>query len=545
MNDHSGSRFIHNPVIPGFNPDPSFVRVGDDFYIANSTFEWCPGVQIHHSRDLVSWRLIGHALTRRSQLNLRGIVNSGGVWAPSLSYDDGQFWLIYTNIRYCGKAQPFKDIGIYLTTAKDILGPWSDPVVLNSIGFDPSLFHDDDGRKWLVNMMWDFRKGRSRFAGIVLQQYDHAQRKVVGPMTKILEKGVLIEGPNIYKRNGLYYLMLAEGGTGWNHGISMARSRSILGPYELDPQPSILTSRDDPSLLLQKAGHGELVQTGFGEWYLAHLASRPVRAAADLSPHKTPEGARTGWCCILGRETCIQKVNWSADGWLRLAIGGTSPQVTVPAPALLPESPWPAVPERDHFALDTLDISWSTLRDTPEASWLSLSERPGWLRLRGRDSLFSLFYQSLVAKRLTRFRCTVETCVEFEPDHFTQMAGLICYYDTRQHFYLRITYDEMQGKVLGIVATDDGVYDERIECQIAIGDWARAFLRAEINEDRLQFTASPDGEKWQRIGPVLEMLKLSDDYGSTLRFTGAMVGLCAQDVGGAFKHADFDYFEAR
>src|SRR5206468_6623435 len=194
----------------------------------------------------------------------------------SLSYHDGQFWLIYTNVRTAGAGRPFKDVGIYLTTARDILGPWSEPITLNSIGFDPSLFHDDDGRKWLVNMMWDFRKGHSRFAGIVVQEYDHAQQKLVGPMTNILSKPVLTEGPNLYKRDGWYYLMLAEGGTGWNHGISMARAKSIAGPYGLDPQESVITARSDESIELQKAGHGELVQTPAGDWYLAHLASRPV-----------------------------------------------------------------------------------------------------------------------------------------------------------------------------------------------------------------------------------------------------------------------------
>ncbi|MGC3990859.1 MAG: glycoside hydrolase family 43 protein [Chthoniobacteraceae bacterium] len=541
----SRCRAIHNPVLPGFNPDPSFIRVGEDYYIANSTFEWFPGVQIHHSRDLLNWRLIGHALTRRSQLDLCGIANSGGVWAPSLSWHDGQFWLVYTNLRHWGKGQPFKDIGIYLTTASDILGPWSEPVVLNAIGFDPSLFHDDDGRKWLINMVWDFRKGHYRFAGIVAQEYDPALRRLIGPMHKILEKqNILTEGPNLYKHDGWYYLMLAEGGTGWNHGISMARSRSIIGPYELDPQASVLTARDSPQLTLQKAGHGELVETPAGEWYLAHLASRPLRLAPDVSPHKFPDGERTGWCCVLGRETCIQKVEWRG-GWLRLATGGTAPQVEVPAPPELPATPWPDLPDRDHFEAKHLEIGWSSLRDPADDSWLSLSERPGWLRLCGRDSLHSLFRQSLVAKRLTSFRCTVETCVEFEPDHFTQMAGLICYYDTRQHYYLRITHHEIQGKVLGIVLTDDGVFDELLDTQITIGDWNQAFLRAEIDQERLQFSGSPDGATWQAIGPGLEMAKLSDDYGSTLRFTGAMAGLCVQDVGGTSKSADFDYFEMK
>ena len=551
---------IQNPIIPGFFPDPSICRVGEDYYIANSTFEWFPGVPIHHSRDLVNWRLIGHALTRQSQLDLRGIADSAGVWAPSLSHTDGQFWLIYTNIRFTGMGKPFKDIGIFLTTATDIRGRWSEPVVLNSIGFDPSLFHDDDGRKWLVNMRWDFRKGKHRFAGVVIQEYDPKSQKLVGPMTQILEKtGILTEGPNLYKHDGWYYLMLAEGGTGWNHGISAARSKNILGPYELDPQPSVITSRDDATLYLQKAGHGEIVQTPAGEWYLAHLASRPLKTSAGknlASPDKTASAeVHAGHRCVLGRETCLQRVEWR-DGWLRLATGGSKPQDTLPLPIGAPVSD-PARREtqskragsetgalsRDDFDSPTLDLCWSSLRQPADESWLSLSERPGWLRLRGGDSPFSLFRQSLLARRVQHFQFTAETCLEFSPTHYTQMAGLICYYDTRQHYYLRVTHDEALGKVLGVVLTDDGVYDELLETQIAIGGWKKVFLRAEIDGAQLQFSASPDGTAWQPAGPCLDMAKLSDDYGSTLRFTGAMIGLCAQDLGVTFKQADFDYFE--
>jgi xylan 1,4-beta-xylosidase len=538
---------IQNPILPGFFPDPSIWRVGEDYYIANSSFEWFPGVPIHHSRDLMRWQLIGHALTRPSQLDLRGIADSGGVWAPSLSHADGQFWLIYTNIRTCGMGRPFKDIGIYLTTAADIRGPWSEPVALNSIGFDPSLFHDDDGRKWLVNMEWDFRNGRHRFAGIVIQEYDAKQKKLVGAQKKILEKtGILTEGPNLYKHDGWYYLMLAEGGTGWNHGISMARSKNILGPYELDPQPSVLTSRDDATLTLQKAGHGELVETPAGEWYLAHLASRPLKTKAGknlASPDKTASAEiHAGERCVLGRETCLQRVEWR-DGWLRLATGGTNPQYELPAPKNLSPQPWPELSPRDDFGSDKLDWRWNSLRVPVDESWLSLNERPGCLRLRGGDSLFSLFRQSLLARRVQHFQFTAETCLEFSPTHFTQMAGLICYYDTRQHFYLRVTQDEKFGKVLGVVLTDDGAYDELADSQIAINNWKQVFLRATVDCERLQFSASPDGKAWQNIGSTLDFSKLSDDYGSTLRFTGAMVGLCAQDVGGTNAIADFDYFD--
>ncbi|HEY1719179.1 MAG TPA: glycoside hydrolase family 43 protein [Verrucomicrobiae bacterium] len=539
---------IQNPILPGFFPDPSICRVGDDYYVANSTFEWFPGVPIHHSRDLMNWRFIGHALTRQSQLDLRGVVDSAGVWATSLSFADGQFWLIYTNIRTFAMGKPFKDIKIFLTTARDILGPWSEPIELNSIGFDPSLFHDDDGRKWLLNMIWDFRKGRNRFAGIVIQEYDYKTQKLVGPMTNILSKKALTEGPNLYKREGNYYLMLAEGGTGWNHGISMARAKTILGPYELDPQPSVLTSRDDIKLPLQKAGHGELVQTQAGEWHLVHLASRPLKTGAKknlASPDQSASAdAHAGDRCVLGRETCLQRVEWK-NGWLRLANGGTKPQVELPAPKDLPETKWPAMPERDHFDSEKLDVKWSSLRIPADESWLSLKERPGWLRLRGHDSLHSLFEQSLIARRVQHFQFTAETCLEFSPMHFTQMAGLICYYETRTHFYLRVTQDETKGKILGIVLTDDGNYDELSESEIVINDWKQIFLRAEINFQKLQFGASPDGKNWQNTGPILDASKLSDDYGTGLHFTGAMVGLCVQDVGGTRAVADFDYFDYR
>lgn len=521
---------IRNPVLPGFYPDPSICRVGEDYYVANSTFQWWPGVPIHHSRDLVHWQLVGHALTRPTHLDLRGVSDHGGVWAPSLSHADGKFWLVYTNVRNTGLGRPFKDIRIYLVTAERIAGPWSDPIELNSIGFDPSLFHDADGRKWLVNMVWDYRAGRPRFGGIVVQQYDPASQRLVGPMTNILAKPVLTEGPNLYQRDGWYYLMLAEGGTGWNHGIAMARARVITGPYELDPQASVLTARDDYAQLLQKAGHGELVQTPAGEWYLAHLASRPVGVERR---------------CVLGRETCLQRVQWSADGWLRLAYGGHHPLVALPTPAGLPPAPWPKAPARDDFDASEglLDSSWSALRTPFAESWVSLRARPGWLRLTGRDSLHSPLEQSLVVKRLTAFRSTTTTRLDFVPTHFTQSAGLIAYYDLRHHFYLRVTHDEALGRVLGVVFTDAGNYVELGTSQRAIAGWPDLYLRASMDRDRLQFSASPDGKAWHDIGPVLDATKLSDDYAAG--FTGAMIGLCAQDLGGGAIRAtaDFDYFE--
>ncbi len=539
---------LRNPVLPGFRPDPSICRHGDDYYLATSTFEWFPGVALHHSRDLVHWRPIGHALTRRSQLDLRGVADSAGSWAPSLSYADGKFWLIYTNIVTTGMGRPFKDPHVFLATAERIEGPWSEPVRLDSIGFDPSLFHDDDGRKWLVNMQWDFRPGRHRFAGIVAQEFDPVAGRLVGPVHELMRKDVLSEGPNVYKVNGYYYLMLAEGGTGWNHGIAMARARSITGPYELDPEEAVLTTRHAPGHPLQKAGHGELVRTPAGEWWLAHLCSRPLRTGAGPnagSPDKSPSAAaHAGDRCVLGRETSLQRVVWSEDGWLRLAHGGVLPAVELPAPAGLALQPWPAAPARDDFDGPALGSRWQTLRVPADEAWLSFTARPGWLRLAGRESPHSLHDQSLVARRLETFHATATTRLEFAPARFTQFAGLVFWYDQRTFYYLRVTHDEKLGRVVSVALSDDFAYAEPPEARFAINDWpAAVFLRGVVDQAALRFFASPDGADWRPVGGVFDASKLSDDYGSVLHFTGTMVGLAAHDVAGQRAYADFDWFE--
>lgn len=520
---------IQNPILRGFNPDASALRVGDDYYIATSTFEWYPGVLIHHSRDLTNWRPLTRPLDKLSLLDLRGVPSSGGIWAPSLSYDNGVYYLCFTNV--VGRRGVYKDLHNYVVTAPSIQGPWSDPVYLNSSGFDHFLFHDTDGRKWLFNMQWDFRKDKNRFAGIVMQEFSPEQGKLVGPIRTVTQ-GTSIgvtEGPMVYKKDGYYYLLVAEGGTGINHAATLMRSRSVDGPYEVDPEYPVLTTAGHPDHPLQKAGHGSLVETQNGEWYMVHICSRSLPDGSGLSP--------------LGRETSIQKVVWTEDGWLRLASGGRLPQLEVPAPEL-PAHPFPAEPERDHFDGERLGIYWSTLRVPADESWLSLTERPGHLRLYGRESLYSWNCQSLVARTLQSFRCEVETCVEFEPESFTQMAGLVLYYDESEHFYLRISHDEELGKHLAVVTNNRGVYDES-EDYVRIGGWGRVYLKAVIRDEQAQFWYSPDGSDWRKIGPELYMGVLADEYAKKLSFTGAFAGVCVQDLRGTKLYADFDYFDYR
>lgn len=209
-------RTIKNPILPGFNPDPSILRVNDDYYIATSTFEWFPGVQIHHSRDLIHWKLITRPLKRLSQLNMIGNPSSCGIWAPCLSYDNGTFYLIYTDLKT--RSEIFMDIHNYMVMSNDILGDWSEPIYLNSSGFDPSLFHDDNGKKWLVNMIWDYRKGKTPFGGIILQEFSLKEKRLIGEAINIFKGSSLgvTEGPHLYKKDGYYYLLTAEGGTGLN-----------------------------------------------------------------------------------------------------------------------------------------------------------------------------------------------------------------------------------------------------------------------------------------------------------------------------------------
>jgi len=520
---------IKNPILPGFNPDPSIIRVDNDYYIATSTFEWFPGVQIHHSKDLVNWKLITRPLNRTSQLNMAGNPNSCGIWAPCLSYHDGIFYLIYTDTKFFKGI--FKDAHNYMVTTNDILGDWSEPIYLNSSGFDSSLFHDDDDRKWLVNMIWDHRKNKHPFGGILLQEYSPEQQKLVGPVKNIF-KGTdikLVEGPHLYKRNGFYYLMTAEGGTVLRHSVTMARSKNIEGPYEVDPQNPILTSYNNPELELQRAGHASFVETQNGEFYMVHLCGRHI-----------PSRGR----CIMGRETAIQKMKWNDDGWFRLECGGNEPQVLVDAPAL-PEHKWDKENPRDDFDSEKLNIHFQFLR-VDISDLISLTERPGFLRLKGAESLSSYHKQSLVARRQQSFFYTAETSLEFEPDTFQQMAGLICIYDNNNFYYLYLTYDEVQGKCIDIMTCKGGKFKYPLDNKINLKKNDAIYLRVNIDYDKLRFFYSENGSDWKSIGQIFDASTLSDEYdegGGDAHFTGAFVGLCCQDLSGMKKNADFDYFE--
>jgi xylan 1,4-beta-xylosidase len=547
---------IQNPVLPGFHPDPSICRVGDDFYVATSTFEWWPGVRIHHSRDLVNWQHCAYAVTRASQLDLRGHPDSSGVWAPCLSHAHGQFWLIYTDVRSMYGA--YKDTHNYLITAPTINGPWSEPIYLNSSGFDPSLFHDNDGRSWLVNQQWIHHPDKHPFNGILLQEYDRTQQRLVGAIQNIFAGTALkvVEGPHLYQRNGWYYLLTAEGGTTFEHAATVARSRRIDGPYEVLPNNPLLTSLHGPKSLLQRAGHASWVETAQGEWYMAHLCGRPVewqrghdgtaidsRAVLDQGePH-----------CVLGRETAIQRLVWRDDDWPALDTGNRFPSRSVAAPNL-PAHPFATEPVRDEFDAAALGPHWNSLRVPMDQSWLSLTDRAGHLRLHGRESMMSLFEQSLVARRQQHLRCSASTLLDFQPQSFHQMAGLAAYYGTRCHAYLHISADADVGtRVLRLMVVRNGAPSEPCS-PIALPDHGAVQLGVDIDLDRMQFRYALAGSNWVSVGPSLPTDFLSDEFACqqtdgffhSFGFTGNFIALACQDLatrGQQQAVADFDYFD--
>lgn len=511
---------IENPVLRGFNPDPSIVRVEDEYFIATSTFEYQPAVRIHRSRDLVTWETFGHALV---ELDLRGVPDSGGVWAPSLSYAKGEYWLAYSVVRSSDGDD--KDIDNYLVTGPSPLGPWSEPVHLGSRGFDFSFFHDDDGTHWIVGVQWDHRPEHPSFSAIVLEQYLPDEKRTSGTAQRIYQEETLVEGPNLYHLDGEYLLLLASGGTGWNHGICAARSPRLAGPYRRDPSEAVLTTRDAPGLPLQKAGHGELVETPDGRWFLAHLATRP---ALHL-------GERYG---TLGRETCLQAIEFD-DGWPRLVGGGHHPRTSVGTRD--GEEAKRADAWRDDFDGPSLDTRrWSTVRASAEDSGIDLAGRPGWLRLRGGHSTASVFEQAMVLTRAEEHDVRFETRVDAAPRTHREAAGVIAWYDRNGWVWLQVTADEEHGRHLRVVRRGDRTTIRSEAIPIEDGPLR---MRAVLSGPQIRFSyASGDGD-WNVVEGDSPAWTLSDDYGPRLRFTGLFLGLRAEDLDGRAWTADFDEVE--
>jgi xylan 1,4-beta-xylosidase len=496
---------FQNPVLPGFHPDPSVCRVGDDYYLVNSSFEFFPGVPIFHSKDLVHWRQIGYCLTRKSQLNLDHARASGGIYAPTLRYHDGVFYMITTLVDKGGN---------FFVTATNPAGPWSEPVWVDHAGIDPSLFFDDDGSVYYT------RHDGMGDGDIVQAKINLKTGKLDGEPKPIWKGtgGIWPEGPHLYKINGKYFLMIAEGGTSYGHMETIARSDSPWGPFVGDPNNPILTRRNQPDSPIQATGHADLVDTPDG-WWLVCLGIRP----------------QGGQFHHLGRETFLTRVNWTADNWPVV-----SPvALTMPAPNL-PEHIWKKEPARDNFNSAKLALEWNYLRNPYEQEY-SLAERPGYLRLWGSAvTMNDQDSPAFVGRRQTDLNCRFATRLDFNPQHENEEAGLVIRGNEKDHYEIGITFHDGKRQAF-FQKVLDGKTSEPVRYE-AIGA-GKVVLSVTAAPLSYEFFCQPQNGPVRKLGTALTRDLSSEKIGG---FTGVFVGMYATGNGRTNSvPADFDWFEYR
>ncbi|WP_151734100.1 glycoside hydrolase family 43 protein ['Paenibacillus yunnanensis' Narsing Rao et al. 2020] len=514
-------RTFRNPVLPGFYPDPSAIRVGEDYYLVTSSFEFFPGVPIFHSKDLVNWRQLGHILDRPSQLNLDGTIPSMGIWAPTLRYHDGVFYMITTFV------DNNKDQHNFYVTAADPAGDWSDPVWLEDApGIDPSLFFDEDGKVYYTgNRVPPEGQDYPKHMDIWLQEIDLKSGKLLGEKLSIwqgaLKVGHAQEGPHVYKIGDWYYVLIAEGGTGHTHAITIARSKNVTGPYEGHKSNPILTHRHlGREFPIVNVGHGELLETQHGDWWMFCLASR----------------TSGGYYRNLGRETFLTPVKWENE-WPVVNPGKGMLEFETPAPDL-PETPWPPLPVRDDFDGPELSMVWNFLR-TPRGDFWSLSEQPGSLRLRLKpERLTDIANPSLIARRQQHlsFRATAD--MTFSPAAEGEVAGVVLFQNADNHFRLELGLLEGEA-TLSLSVRRRG--DEEVLTTVP---WAKGQVQFKVEasgQDYSFYYRENESGKWTELYANADGRVLSTDLAGG--FTGAYIGLYASSQGAeSGNHADFGWF---
>jgi alpha-N-arabinofuranosidase len=500
------SRLFRNPVISGFHPDPSICRAGDDYYLVNSSFEYFPGVPIFHSKDLVHWQQIGYCLTRKSQLRLDHMRASGGIYAPTLRYHDGTFYMVTTLVDGGGN---------FYVTAKNPAGPWSEPIWLDQGGIDPSLLFDDDGTVYYTRHvgMGDGYIGQAKL--------DLRTGKLDGEL-KLIWKGtggVWPEGPHLYKIHGRYFLMIAEGGTSYGHMVTIARSDSPWGPFVADPRNPILTHRDRPEHPIQALGHADLVETPDG-WWLVCLGIRP-------------QGGRFHH---LGRETFLAPVSWSDDGWPVVNGNGTI-EFSMRAPRL-PQHVWKPQPSKDDFNGTQLGLPWNYVRNPYEQNY-SLTERPGYLRLKGSAvTLNDQDSPAFVGRRQTDLQCSASTRLSFYPQHENEEAGMVLRGNDQNHIEAGITLRDGKRQVFFRKVLNGQTVDPVHHEEVGSGDLV---LTVEATPELYSFSYQfPQGAR-RSLGTAATRDLSSEKIGG---FTGVFVGMYATGNGKeSTSPADFDWFE--
>jgi xylan 1,4-beta-xylosidase len=509
---------FRNPILSGCYPDPSICRVGEDYYLVTSTFEYFPGLPIFHSRDLTHWTQIGHVLDRASQLDLDEIRPSGGLYAPTIRYHKGTFYVVNTLVD--GKRRS----GNFLVTATQPQGPWSEPHWLeDSDGFDPSLFFDDDGSVWFTANRLNEKGYYTGHTEIYLREIDVWNKKFVGKEIILWDgavKGaVWAEASHIYKANGYYYLLVSEGGTAHHHAVTIARSKKITGPYEPNRGNPILTHRhlglDYP---IVGTGHADLVETQNGELWLVLLAMRPYG----------------GYYYNLGRETFLAPARWEED-WLIISPGTGRVESEYLSPNL-PEYVFEASPPRDDFDHTTLAYHWNFLR-TPREDFYSLTERPGFLRLRLRpQKLSEQTNPSFVGRRQQHIDFTAQTEFEFTPQSNNECAGLALLQN--KDFYYLFVVTRTTETVVRLIKRSHGEAKTLAERPISTDIYT---LKVTAHEQDYSFYFSMNNQ-WHRLAQNVDGRILSTPVAGG--FVGAYIAMYASSNDQpSTNFADFDWFE--
>ena len=406
-----------NPIIPGFNPDPSICRVGEDFYLVTSTFEFFPGVPIYHSKNLVNWELINYCLTSDTQLPLQGAVVSKGIYAPTIRYNDGTFFMTTTNVSTGGH---------FIVHTKDVYGEWSEPAYVDQGGIDPSLFWDDDGKCYFVSNGLD----KDNKVSIYLCQVDPFTGEKHTP-TELISYGCggrYPEAPHIYKLNGYYYLMLAEGGTEYGHMETMQRSKNIYGPYEACPHNPILSHRDYPGPI-QATGHADIIEDQNGNWWLVCLAIRPT---GDTHLHH------------LGRESFLAPLVWDENGWPVVGNNGTIDfEMDGPLPGPAPMDA--CLDFSDSFDKEKLDLRWSFVRNPKRENYIL--EKGSLSLIGGCDNLSTEGGSpTMICARQQGFDMEFTAQLKGEIQN-GQCSGISAFYNSFFHYDILITKEENVHKV--------------------------------------------------------------------------------------------------
>ena len=532
---------IVNPILRGFHPDPCLCEARGKYYLATSTFQWLPAVSLYESSDLVEWSPVGGALP---ELDLRGIPDSAGVWAPDLTFDGERFWLVYTVARQIDGI--YKDVSNFVVTAKSIEGPWTEPVFINASGFDPGMFHED-GRHYVLNPQWDPRPlaGHHRFNGLIMQEFS-LERGLMGEPRVVLGNSDAVnwlrEGPHIMKREGWYLIACAEGGTGRRHRIRMARSRSLWGPYGVCPEP--LVCAWCTSSPLRKAGHGNIIQGPDGGWYACFLCARylPDGNKPNVAFDESEEGVSP-----LGRETALAPVIWE-EGWPCLAEGGFEPKLVYGEPGEKRKLKPGDAGYRYETDFSAYEALWQEEWLAPRRMPVVLPGAHG-LTLAGGDSPSSRFDRSSLSRRATSFSYRATTEVEsFEPSHYNQSAGLIVEYDSRSFVYLHQTWDEERRcRVIDVLVNDNGEFAMPANRVSVPADDVTVLLGVDVVEGALRLFYSFDHgeEQWIECPDgvlVLDASAMSDEHVAGWTYTGTMVGITCVDMFDKSARATFGSF---